>query len=307
METRQLIICRGIPGSGKSTWAKKWAAEDEEHRVRINNDDIRNMIGPYWVPKREHLVKYVVNTTLTYAMEKGYNIVVDNMNLNENTVKDLQKCAQDFNQKHACNWTYEVSFKDLFIPLEEAITRDSLRPHPIGEKVIKDTYKKYRHIFVEQQINRPALAQDSSLPHAIIVDLDGTLALNKSGRPYYGKEADEGYLLDTCVEDVANLIANITCVSDCGPAIIIMTGREGTTLGKKNTGKWLIDNGIIYDKLLMRKEKDYRPDEIVKRELFDMHIRGKYYIDCVIDDRDKVVKMWRELGLLCLQPWEGKF
>lgn len=307
METKQFIICRGIPGSGKSTWAKRWAAEDGEHRIRINNDDIRNMLGPYWVPKRERLVKYTTNIVLAYAMEGGYNIVVDNMNLNDVTIKELQKCVDNFNQNHTCNWSYEISFKDFFISLEEAITRDSLRPHPIGEKTIKDIYRRYRSIFNEEQINRPVLAQDLLLPHAIIVDLDGTLALNKSGRPYYGKEADEKYLLDTCVESVSDLVANISCAPKYGPNVIIMSGREGTLLGRKNTEKWLVDNGIIYDKLLMRKEKDYRPDEIVKRELFDMHIRGKYYVDCVIDDRDKVVKMWRELGLLCLQPWEGKF
>lgn len=53
METRQLIICRGIQGSGKPTWAKQWCHEDPEHRIRFNNDDIRNMLGDYWVPNRE--------------------------------------------------------------------------------------------------------------------------------------------------------------------------------------------------------------------------------------------------------------
>jgi predicted kinase len=44
VETRQLIICRGIQGSGKSTWAKQWCHEDPENRIRFNNDDIRNML-----------------------------------------------------------------------------------------------------------------------------------------------------------------------------------------------------------------------------------------------------------------------
>lgn len=54
-ETRQLVICRGIQGSGKSTWAKQWCHEDPEHRVRFNNDDVRNMLGDYWVPNRENV------------------------------------------------------------------------------------------------------------------------------------------------------------------------------------------------------------------------------------------------------------
>lgn len=52
MDKRVLIICRGIQGSGKSTWAKQWCHEDPEHRVRFNNDDIRNMLGDYWIPNR---------------------------------------------------------------------------------------------------------------------------------------------------------------------------------------------------------------------------------------------------------------
>lgn len=52
----KLIITRGLPASGKSTWAKQWVLEDPEHRVRINQDDIRLMLGKYWVPKRESLL-----------------------------------------------------------------------------------------------------------------------------------------------------------------------------------------------------------------------------------------------------------
>lgn len=43
----KIILCRGIQGSGKTTWAKQWTLEDPEHRVRFNNDDIRNMLGKY--------------------------------------------------------------------------------------------------------------------------------------------------------------------------------------------------------------------------------------------------------------------
>lgn len=306
-DSRKLIICRGIPGSGKSTWAKKWVEKDPEHRVRFNNDDIRNMLGTYWVPSREKMVKRLYQNFLDMAMNNGYNIVIDNMNLNPSTCKEISDLIQHFNLCDYHNYFYEIEYKDFFISLEEAITRDSLRPNPVGEKTIKDIYRRYRNIFNEEQVNRPVLNQNSNLPHVIIVDLDGTLALNKSGRPYYGKEADEGYLLDTCVKSVADLVISISSKSKYGPDIVIMSGREGTVLGRKNTEQWLSDNGIPYDMLLMRKEKDYRPDEVIKKELFEEYIKDNYYVDFIIDDRDKVVKMWRNIGLLCLQPWEGKF
>mgnify|MGYP003455142708 FL=1 len=48
----KLILTRGIQGSGKTTWARQWVAEDPDSRVRINNDDLRNMLGNYWVVGR---------------------------------------------------------------------------------------------------------------------------------------------------------------------------------------------------------------------------------------------------------------
>ena len=60
MEIRKIILARGIPGSGKSTWARAWVAESPETRIRINYDDLRNMMGPYWIPSREHLLDYII-------------------------------------------------------------------------------------------------------------------------------------------------------------------------------------------------------------------------------------------------------
>ena len=96
MEKRKLILCRGIQASGKSPWAKAWAKEDPEHRVRFNNDDIRNMLGEYWVPNREGLVTELKHSFACEATRKGYNIVIDNMNLNPKEVKwweDIIKVA----------------------------------------------------------------------------------------------------------------------------------------------------------------------------------------------------------------------
>ena len=59
----KLILTIGIQGSGKSYWSKKWAEEDPENRVRLNYDDIRNMLGKYWVPNRENIVKHIYLTS----------------------------------------------------------------------------------------------------------------------------------------------------------------------------------------------------------------------------------------------------
>ena len=80
----KLIITRGLPASGKSTWAKQWVLEDPEHRVRINQDDIRLMLGKYWVPSREKLVQHIQEETLIETLLRGYDIVIDNTTKNVN-------------------------------------------------------------------------------------------------------------------------------------------------------------------------------------------------------------------------------
>jgi hypothetical protein len=58
----------------------------------------------------------------------------------------------------------------------------------------------------------------------------------------------------------------------------------------------------------MRPAKDYRRDAIIKKEIFDREVAGKYYIEFVLDDRDQVVEMWRkERKLTCFQVNYGAF
>lgn len=147
----KIILCREIQGSGKTTWAKQWALEDPEHRVRFNNDDIRNMLGKYWVPSREDLVKSLRSAFLLNSMSYGFDIVIDNMNLNP---KELEYYNVVLNGWNNPKWAipdvvrpkYSLEFKDFFILLQKCIERDSKRPNPIGEEVIRKTYEKYKDI-----------------------------------------------------------------------------------------------------------------------------------------------------------------
>ena len=73
------------------------------------------------------------------------------------------------------------------------------------------------------------------------------------------------------------------------------------------TLKWLADHEIPFDDIYMRAEKDYRSDDIIKSELLDQILNDGYEPVMVFDDRDQVVKMWRERGLICAQVAEGNF
>lgn len=139
----KIILCRGIQGSGKTTWAKQWVLEDPEHRVRFNNDDIRNMLGKYWVPSREHLVSDIKKDFMVSAMEFGYDIVVDNMNFNPKEIEYYENLVDSTLGYMNC---YSLEYKDFFIPLEVCIERDSKRENPIGEEVIRKTYERYKTI-----------------------------------------------------------------------------------------------------------------------------------------------------------------
>ena len=306
MDKRVLIICRGIQGSGKSTWAKQWCHEDPEHRIRFNNDDIRNMLGDYWVPNREKVVTATYNTVLAYGMEKGYNIVVDNMNLNPKTCAELEKIVKDFNENYTYDWKYEVEYKDFFIPVDECIRRDAMRPNPIGEKVIKATWRRYRDFIIQEDIKsmlkKSPKHVDGGRP-VILVDMDATLCLNTTGRPYFGEGAAEGMLDDVAIEGTCMLVRRM--YEKC--KVFIVTGREGTPEIIAATKKWLAKHDIIVDELFFRPVKDYSPGADCKKKIYEDNIKGKYNVQFVLEDNYKCVKMWREQGLVCLQPNEGKF
>ena len=99
------------------------------------------------------------------------------------------------------------------------------------------------------------------------------------------------------------MIARILKAS--GLPIIIVSGRTDDCF--KETTEWLINNNIPFDDLFMRKAGDTREDSIIKKEIFDNHLKNRYNILAVFDDRNRVVSMWRSLGLTCLQVAYGFF
>jgi predicted kinase len=154
----KIILCRGIQSSGKTSWAKQWVLEDPEHRVRFNNDDIRNMLGKYWVPSREGLIKDLKSLFLWKAMPYGFDIVIDNMNLNPKELEYYEKILNNWNYPKGVvpdvvRPKYELEFKYFNTPLEVCIERDSKRENPIGAEIITDTFNKYKDIIETSMFN----------------------------------------------------------------------------------------------------------------------------------------------------------
>lgn len=137
----KLIICRGIPASGKTFWAKKWVLEDPEHRVRINQDDIRLMLGKYWVPSREKLVQEIQFDAIVEALSRGFNVVIDNTNLNKKVLDQFDRLIKTYED-------YEIEYKDFFdTSLSVCIERDKNRDLQVTEKVIRSFYNNYKDIY----------------------------------------------------------------------------------------------------------------------------------------------------------------
>ena len=143
----KIIICQGIQGSGKSTWARKWAQEDPSHRVRWNNDDMRLLMGQYWVPSREPLLSKIRALFMNTTMDYGFDIVIDDMNLNPHTTEYYEVLVQAYNATHEDK--YVIEYRLFNTPLDVCIERDAKRKNPIGTKVLTDTYTKYEKLIAE--------------------------------------------------------------------------------------------------------------------------------------------------------------
>ena len=304
---KKFILTRGIQGSGKSTWARKWVEEDPEHRIRINNDDIRNMLGPYWIPSRESIVSNTKLQTTLYAMRMGYDIVVDNMNLNPKEVKYWENVINSHNNIKTSDinpdwvqYEYEIEFKDFFIPLEECIRRDAMRPNPIGEKVIRDTWKRYKHFIqtssVENYVNN--LKKYEGKPKCIVIDMDSTVCFNMSKRPWFGEGAAEGMINDVPNTGVCDVIRQLQEEY----LIVVATGRD--TSQEEVTKQWLAKQGINVDEYFFRTNGDYRKGVEVKKEEITS-ILEKYDIVAIFEDCEPIVQMYRDMGLTVLQPNSG--
>lgn len=140
----------------------------------------------------------------------------------------------------------------------------------------------------------------------IICDLDGTLC-DISHRLHYIESEDKDWdaffkacVDDDCYVDVLRVVENL-----CGKdnKLVFVSGRSDVVEGE--TREWLDDTVAVEYELRMRKAGDHRPDHEVKAEMTaDLKPEDVWL---VLDDRDQVVKMWRERGFRCLQVADGSF
>lgn len=137
-----LHITRGLPGSGKSTYARAWIAENPTGRFRVNRDSLRAMghDSTHIKPSNtsagtERAIIAARNALVVTLLRHGIDVIVDDTNLPERAVDELRRLAD-----RAAATIEVVDFRH--VPVEVCIERDSLREgrERVGEQVIRDMY-----------------------------------------------------------------------------------------------------------------------------------------------------------------------
>ena len=279
---QKIIMLKGLPASGKSTWAKEKINENSNY-IRINKDDIRESITGKWTSKKEKIVISIRNSLVKAGISLGKNVIIDDTNLNPKHEQSLKTLAQELGVE------FEINDSFLKVPVEECVERDIKRDKSVGYKVI---YKMY-YDYLYQDPSKKIVNSSSKKRRCVICDIDGTLAHNYGGRNIYDLTRVKEDTPDPLVCAVLDGLDSTFGIDYLD--IIIVSGREDNC--RKETEEWLYHNMIPYKALYMRKSGDKRDDAIVKEEIYKEFIEPEYCVLGVIDDRNKVVRMWEKLGV----------
>jgi predicted kinase len=311
-----LYIFRGLMGSGKSTKAREMQSE-LGGRI-VERDAIRFMLYGKYTGVDEKVVTEVQNTLLEQGLRFGDNVFVSDMNLKNAYVVRLIEKAQLHNQP----WEI-VDMTD--VPLSVCLDQNRspgrlLQGKIVDEARVVETYDRFIRgrqypmpvLFTGAKMPKrrfEAYARDTSLPTAVMWDVDGTLLHMKDRGPF-----DEHLVLNDYADPAVREMYR--AAKALGHHMIVMSGRtDGCWDDTKTSLQREIDPHFdprderSRTHLIMRRtvEDRGRPDDDVKYDLFTSQVAPRFNVLYVVDDRDKVVKMWREIGLTCAQVAYGDF
>lgn len=124
----KLIATRGVPGSGKTTWAKNYAFFN--NAMRVSRDDLRRMLhGQAYDIKHEQIIRSIRTSMIYKLLRAGHDVVVDETLIKKNTETELKAIAKE------CGADFEIKHFDT--PLEVCLQRDAARDRVVGEPIIR--------------------------------------------------------------------------------------------------------------------------------------------------------------------------
>jgi predicted kinase len=281
----KLILTKGLPASGKTTWAKELLQQKPDY-VNLCKDDLRLMFSSS--KKREREVLEMRNYLTKFYLQNDKNVIWSDTNLNP---IHEQKAQEICNELINNGLKVELEIKDFRnVDYKECIKRDLLRSNSVGESVIKEMYYQY----IYNPLNTPVY--DNNLPDCYLCDIDGTVAIMNDRKPFDWEKVYKDKPNLPVIKVIQTLSQNKN------NKIIFLSGRDD--ICKQMTKEWInkyigfaIEDITIY----MRKNQDMRGDETVKAEIYNQEIYNKYNVLGIFDDRPKVCRMWRQLSLTLFQ------
>jgi predicted kinase len=276
----KMTIMIGLPASGKSTLAKELL--EQGGTVRLNKDLMRTMLHfEKFTGLNESLTQEASKVLARMFLAKNISIIIDDTNLNPNTVQKWVALAKEMEAK--------IEYKDLTeVSVSECISRDAVRDNSVGPVVIEKMALQYLGYLKGKKV--------------VVCDLDGTLCDCEHRRKYsHGetKDWDTFFSLitwDTLRKDVRDMLP-------VDPKEIILVSARPEKY-RDLTLAWLNKMRIGYNVLLMRENHDKRDDTIVKNEIYEKYLKNLDIVK-VIDDRPRIIKMWRSLGLEVVDVGNG--
>lgn len=295
-----ITILRGLPGSGKSSYAEQLLASNA-NLVRVNKDDLRSMIhrGQKWSGKRESTIVELQMCMVSYALSVGKDVVIDDTNFNPSHINRYTELANKM--------SYDISVISINTPVNECIARDAKREGKA--RVNKDVILSMAY--------QNGLLNDH--PEYAIFDLDGTLAdISErrkvsdlgNGKINWDKFYDpENVWLDVPRRDVFDMMMD---AKTKGLAIVICSGRSDVT--RANSETWLKNayvkyygadaNPEFWYRFIMRQDGDNTPDDKLKLRWITS-LLPKDKCKYIVDDRPRVIRMWQALGLSVIDVGDG--
>ena len=271
----ELRVLIGLPASGKSTYAltlENYTPGQEQWR-RINWDEervVRGMTVKFNREEEDRMQKDLFGQA-EYWGKQGFNVVVDNTNLNERTRNKWRGVAERAGMRYV--------EQQMEATLEECIKRDAKREGRacVGRAVIE----------------RMALFADmidwgKPFDHFVIVDIDGTIADCSARRKFIadGRNDWENFeahsLEDEPIWPIINLVA---ILEQTGFRILIVSGRHVDKTGK-DTVAWLEKYGIHYDHIFMRAKAEII-DRIISLSKKSLTNCPKIGYHMCLDDRNR--------------------
>lgn len=145
----KIILTKGLPASGKSTWAKELVKSDNSWQ-RVNRDDVRRMMNGYKFSKRnEAIVTDVCDAAIVSAIEFGCSVIVDETSLNPKVEKRMHDLIGRLERTYLAPIEFEVrSFLD--VPIKDCIYRDAIRWDRVGHEVILNMATKWLGLSIEE-------------------------------------------------------------------------------------------------------------------------------------------------------------